>query len=124
MRTSRPDKEYLPITGLPEFVKNAALLAYGAESKALENGAVCSSIQRNNFHGLMSPRFLPHNLFPALVPSGLVVHFSPDITLMPRPFTFLSQHGVITSLSSVTLVWKSKTIVIMTRIAWASTLKV
>ncbi|KAF4623432.1 hypothetical protein D9613_001856 [Agrocybe pediades] len=37
---SKPDKEYLPITGLAEFTKNAALLAYGSESEPLKQGAV------------------------------------------------------------------------------------
>ncbi|KAF8973975.1 aspartate aminotransferase [Flammula alnicola] len=37
---SLPDKEYLPITGLPEFTKNAARLAYGAESGAIKQGIV------------------------------------------------------------------------------------
>jgi len=35
-----PDKEYLGITGLPEFTKNAALLAYGADSAPLKAGSV------------------------------------------------------------------------------------
>ena len=34
------DHEYLPITGLAEFNKNAAKLAYGAESAPLKQGAV------------------------------------------------------------------------------------
>ncbi|KAF5374892.1 hypothetical protein D9758_000229 [Tetrapyrgos nigripes] len=37
---SRPDKEYLPITGLAEFNKNAAKLAYGADSTPLQQGAI------------------------------------------------------------------------------------
>ncbi|THV04891.1 glutamic oxaloacetic transaminase AAT1 [Dendrothele bispora CBS 962.96] len=37
---SKPDKEYLPITGLAEFTKNAAKLAYGAESAPLKQGAI------------------------------------------------------------------------------------
>lgn len=37
---SRPDKEYLPITGLPEFNKRAALLAYGVDSVPLEQNAI------------------------------------------------------------------------------------
>ena len=40
--SSSPDKEYLPITGLPEFTKNAAKLAYGAESKPLVGNSVCN----------------------------------------------------------------------------------
>lgn len=35
------DKEYLPITGFPEFTKHAALLAYGKDSKPLKEGRVC-----------------------------------------------------------------------------------
>ena len=38
--TNHPDQEYLPITGLPEFTKNAAKLAYGADSVPLSQGAV------------------------------------------------------------------------------------
>jgi len=41
VRASVPDKEYLPITGLPAFTKNAALLAYGPNSVPLKDGAVC-----------------------------------------------------------------------------------
>lgn len=37
---SRPDKEYLPITGLPEFNKRAALLAYGVDSVPLKQNAI------------------------------------------------------------------------------------
>ncbi|KAF9056219.1 aspartate aminotransferase [Panaeolus papilionaceus] len=40
VRESSPDKEYLPITGLPAFTKNAALLAYGADSAPLNQGSV------------------------------------------------------------------------------------
>ena len=39
-----PDKEYLPITGLPEFTKEAAKLAYGADSAPLKNNAVRVSL--------------------------------------------------------------------------------
>ena len=38
-----PDKEYLPITGLPEFAASAAKLAYGADSLPLKEGRVRSS---------------------------------------------------------------------------------
>ncbi|KAL7007640.1 aspartate transaminase aat1 [Cystobasidiomycetes sp. EMM_F5] len=34
------DKEYLPITGYPEFTKHAALLAYGKDSKPLKDGTI------------------------------------------------------------------------------------
>ncbi|KIM48153.1 hypothetical protein M413DRAFT_439876 [Hebeloma cylindrosporum] len=40
VQSSKPDKEYLPITGLPEFTKNSALLAYGAESDVIKQGTV------------------------------------------------------------------------------------
>lgn len=40
MTVSKPDKEYLPITGLADFTKRAALLAYGADSAPLKDGAV------------------------------------------------------------------------------------
>ncbi|EGU12946.1 Aspartate aminotransferase [Rhodotorula toruloides ATCC 204091] len=36
----RKDKEYLPITGLGEFTKAAAVLAYGEDSKPLKEGRV------------------------------------------------------------------------------------
>ena len=35
-----PDKEYLPITGLPEFTGAAAKLAYGADSVPLKESRV------------------------------------------------------------------------------------
>ncbi|KAF8922487.1 glutamic oxaloacetic transaminase AAT1 [Mucidula mucida] len=38
--SSHPDKEYLPITGLPEFAKNAAKLAYGEDSVPLKEGSI------------------------------------------------------------------------------------
>ncbi|KAG5342417.1 hypothetical protein C0989_002252 [Termitomyces sp. Mn162] len=37
---SKPDKEYLPITGLADFTKRAALLAYGADSAPIKDGAI------------------------------------------------------------------------------------
>jgi aspartate aminotransferase len=40
LRASNPDKEYLPITGLPEFTKNATKLAYGADSGPLDANSV------------------------------------------------------------------------------------
>lgn len=39
---SHPDKEYLPITGLPEFTKLAAKLAYGEDSVPLKQNTVIS----------------------------------------------------------------------------------
>ncbi|KAK1232668.1 aspartate transaminase aat1 [Marasmius sp. AFHP31] len=38
--STTPDKEYLPITGLADFTKNAAKLAYGADSAPLKDGAI------------------------------------------------------------------------------------
>jgi aspartate aminotransferase len=40
LTAASPDKEYLPITGLPEFNKQAALLAYGAECSHLTKDAI------------------------------------------------------------------------------------
>jgi len=40
MAKGNPDKEYLPITGLPEFTKAAAILAYGADSVPLKQNSV------------------------------------------------------------------------------------
>ncbi|KAL5535850.1 AAT1 [Sanghuangporus sanghuang] len=59
------DKEYLPITGLPEFTKNAAKLAYGGESKPLVSNsiAVTQSISGTGalrIGGAFLARFYPH----------------------------------------------------------------
>jgi aspartate aminotransferase len=40
LTAASPDKEYLPITGLPAFTKNALKLAYGSDSKPLEQDAI------------------------------------------------------------------------------------
>ncbi|PPR06881.1 hypothetical protein CVT24_011571 [Panaeolus cyanescens] len=40
VRESAPDKEYLPITGLGSFTKNAALLAYGSDAAPIKEGTV------------------------------------------------------------------------------------
>ncbi|KAM6498160.1 aspartate aminotransferase [Amanita muscaria] len=40
VKASNPDKEYLPITGLPDFTKRAATLAYGADSAPLKQSAI------------------------------------------------------------------------------------
>jgi aspartate aminotransferase, mitochondrial len=40
MRASNPDKEYLPITGLLEYTKNATKLAYGVDSVPLKANSV------------------------------------------------------------------------------------
>ncbi|KAH8119817.1 glutamic oxaloacetic transaminase AAT1 [Phellopilus nigrolimitatus] len=62
---SKLDKEYLPITGLPEFTKNAAKLAYSAQSKPLiENSvAVTQSISGTGalrIGGAFLGKFYPH----------------------------------------------------------------
>lgn len=49
LRTSNPDKEYLPITGLPEFAKNATKLAYGVDSVPFQANSVRLSVVRLNF---------------------------------------------------------------------------
>lgn len=38
------DKEYAGITGVPEFTKGAAILAYGADSAPLKEGRVSASL--------------------------------------------------------------------------------
>lgn len=62
------DKEYLPISGLPEFTNAAVRLAYGADSPLVKDGKVfeisvetaegltvipCRSRSRNQFLGLV-----------------------------------------------------------------------
>ncbi|KAK0506145.1 glutamic oxaloacetic transaminase AAT1 [Armillaria luteobubalina] len=64
--TNHPDKEYLPITGLPEFTKNAAKLAYGADSVPLSQGviAVTQSISGTGalrIGGAFLARHYPHS---------------------------------------------------------------
>lgn len=49
LRSSTLDKEYLPITGLAEFTKNATRLAYGNDSVPLNE---------NNVHRFVSNRLL------------------------------------------------------------------
>jgi aspartate aminotransferase len=66
LTASKPDKEYLPITGLPEFTKQAAKLAYGADSKPLiENAiAVTQSISGTGalrIGGAFLARHYPHS---------------------------------------------------------------
>ncbi|KAJ7361677.1 glutamic oxaloacetic transaminase AAT1 [Mycena albidolilacea] len=43
LEASQPDKEYLPITGLAEFTKNAVKLAYGADSAPLKAGSISAT---------------------------------------------------------------------------------
>ncbi|KDQ63696.1 hypothetical protein JAAARDRAFT_29716 [Jaapia argillacea MUCL 33604] len=65
LASSHPDKEYLPITGLPEFTKNAAKLAYGAESAPFASNsiAVTQSISGTGalrIGGAFLAKFYPH----------------------------------------------------------------
>jgi len=60
------DKEYLPITGFPEFTKHAALLAYGKHSAPLKEGriAITQSISGTGalrIGGAFLERFYPHS---------------------------------------------------------------
>ncbi|KAH8102614.1 PLP-dependent transferase [Cristinia sonorae] len=60
------DKEYLPITGLPEFTQRAALLAYGEDSAPLKSNsiAVTQSISGTGalrIGGAFFARFYPHS---------------------------------------------------------------
>ncbi|KAF9531974.1 aspartate aminotransferase [Crepidotus variabilis] len=92
VRSSQPDKEYLPITGLPEFTKNAALLAHGADSSVIKNGlvSVTQSISGTGalrIGGAFLARHYPHskviyvpsptwgNHIPLFRDSGLEVRF-------------------------------------------------
>lgn len=49
LAASNPDKEYLPISGLPEFTKAAAKLAYGVDSAPLNTNSV-SIFARSHFN--------------------------------------------------------------------------
>ncbi len=107
---SNPDKEYLPITGLADFTKAAAKLAYGADSVPLKEGAVGSSCQRSweiCSHVRISRSQSP-NQSRVPVPFGLVVLFLVVSTPIPSRSIFPSQHGATTSRSSVILGWKSR----------------
>lgn len=48
------DKEYAGITGVPEFTKGAAILAYGADSAPLKEGRVSGSsfFQRMHYRSM------------------------------------------------------------------------
>ncbi|THH16745.1 hypothetical protein EW146_g3945 [Bondarzewia mesenterica] len=66
LRASNPDKEYLPITGLPEFAKNAAKLAYGVESAPLKDNSISvtqsiSGTGALRIGGAFLARFYPHS---------------------------------------------------------------
>ncbi|TDL28308.1 glutamic oxaloacetic transaminase AAT1 [Rickenella mellea] len=65
INSAKPDKEYLPITGLPEFTKAATKLAYSAESipYAENTIAVTQSISGTGalrIGGAFLARFYPH----------------------------------------------------------------
>lgn len=47
IHTQRTDKEYLPITGLSEFLSLASKLAYGADSKPLKENRVSTVLELN-----------------------------------------------------------------------------
>jgi len=42
VESGKPDKEYLPITGMADFAKLAAKLAYGGESVPFTENRVCT----------------------------------------------------------------------------------
>ncbi|KAI0825186.1 pyridoxal phosphate-dependent transferase [Trametes gibbosa] len=61
-----PDKEYLPITGLPEFTQAAAKLAYGADSAPLLSNSVAATQSISGtgalrIGGSFLGRFYPHS---------------------------------------------------------------
>ncbi|KZT74675.1 hypothetical protein DAEQUDRAFT_719857 [Daedalea quercina L-15889] len=65
LTASNPDKEYLPISGLPEFTKAATKLAYGADSKPLKDNAVAvvqsiSGTGALRIGGVFFQRYFPH----------------------------------------------------------------
>ena len=76
LRASNPDKEYLPITGLPEFTKNATKLAYGADSAPLNANAVRmpSSLIRPYTDATTYHRSPPLSRFLGLARFVLAVH--------------------------------------------------
>jgi aspartate aminotransferase len=49
MKKANLDKEYLPITGLPEFTRAAAKLAYGVDSVPLTR----DSVSRKHSHHII-----------------------------------------------------------------------
>ena len=107
VRASVPDKEYLPITGLAAFTKNAALLAYGADSQPLKDGAVCYfyNLLKSWFFILLT-RSPSLNLSPELAPCASEGHFLRVIILTRKLSTCPPQPGEITFPFSKTLAWK------------------
>jgi len=66
LRASNPDKEYLPITGLPELTKSATQLAYGVDSvpfktKSIATTQSISGTGALRIGGAFFARFYPHS---------------------------------------------------------------
>jgi len=66
LRASNPDKEYLPISGLPEFTKNATKLAYGVDSVPFKLNSIAatqtiSGTGALRIGGAFLSRFYPHS---------------------------------------------------------------
>ena len=116
--SSNPDKEYLPITGLASFTQNAAKLAYGVDSPVITSGNVRFSLLRIHAHislsSLVHRSRLP-NLSQELAHSELVLPSLAVTILERRWFTFPTQPGVTTFLSSKILALKSAHINILTK---------
>lgn len=102
VRASGPDKEYLPITGLPAFTKNAALLAYGPNSQPLKEGAVryINSFRYQRPFFKMSTRLVLLNLSPELAPCVSERHLLRVIILTQKLSMCQPRPGEITYLSS------------------------
>jgi len=127
LMASKGDKEYLPITGSPEFTKLAAKLAYGAESAPLVENRVCllslyTSFIRCSIHLFRLPSL---NQYPVLGPFALVVLSSPDTipTRTANLSIFPNPAGVTTHLSSETLDSRSEGTVTLTKTLLALILK-
>jgi len=66
VRAGNPDKEYLPISGLLEFTKNATKLAYGVDSAPLKANAIATTQSLSGtgalrIGGSFLARFHPHS---------------------------------------------------------------
>ncbi|KAN0125144.1 aspartate aminotransferase [Russula decolorans] len=66
IRASNPDKEYLPITGLPELTKSATQLAYGVDSVPFKTKAIAATQSISGtgalrIGGNFLARFYPHS---------------------------------------------------------------
>jgi len=101
IHASKLDKEYLPITGLAEFTKRAALLAYGVDSDPLNQNAV-SHVLASRYQSDTSLRSPLLNLSRELVPSVLVVPSLLATILTRKLSIFQFRPGVITFLCSRT----------------------